>query len=176
MHINVLELKAAFFGLKIFTKNMSKCEILLRIDNVTAISCINRMGSIQYPHLNQIAKEIWQWCEERKIMVFASYINTRENLEADQLYRKKFTDTEWELCEAAYQKMVHDFGQPDIDLFASRCNAKCSLYVSWKSDPDAWAADAFTISWSERVPTICSYIENVTKNNFRQIYRNNCCS
>uniref|UniRef100_A0ABD2WRZ7 RNase H type-1 domain-containing protein n=1 Tax=Trichogramma kaykai TaxID=54128 RepID=A0ABD2WRZ7_9HYME len=37
-HINCLELKAIFLGLKCFTSNMHNCEILLRCDNVTAIS------------------------------------------------------------------------------------------------------------------------------------------
>lgn len=148
MHINTLELKAAFFALKVFARGLRNCEILMRIDNVTAISCINRMGSVQYPHLNDVAKEIWQWCERRKLVVFASYINTKENREADILSRKKFIDTEWELCDLAFQKIVDNFGQPSIDLFASMCNAKCPVYVSWKNDPDAWAVDAFTISWS----------------------------
>lgn len=67
---------------------MYNCEILLRIDNVTAISCINRMGSIKYKHFNSISREIWDWCERRKITVFASYINTIDNYEADYLSRK----------------------------------------------------------------------------------------
>lgn len=61
-HINYLELLAAYFGLRSFAKNMSNCHILLRIDNTTAISCINKMGSIQFMHLNTITQELWQWC------------------------------------------------------------------------------------------------------------------
>lgn len=146
-HINELELKAAFFGLKVFAHEMYDCEILLRIDNTTAISCINRMGSVQFEHLNLIAREIWQWCEKRKIFVFASYINTKENIQADELSRKKFSDTEWELGSHAFEQVKHVFGEPKIDLFASRCNAKCSQFVTWKNDPDAWKVDAFTICW-----------------------------
>lgn len=66
-YINYLELLAAFLGIKCFCKNITNSEILLRIDNTTAISYINRMGGIQFPHLNNIAREIWQWCEERKL-------------------------------------------------------------------------------------------------------------
>lgn len=147
-HINELELKAAFFALKVFACDMDNCELLLRIDNMTAISCINRMGSVQFEHLNLIARELWQWCERRKIIVFASYINTQDNIEADELSRKKFHDTEWELGDYAYEQVVRTFGYPKVDLFASRSNAKCPIYVTWKSDPDAWMVDAFTISWS----------------------------
>ena len=33
------------------------------------------------------------------------------------------------------------------NLFASRLNAKCPTFISWKPQPGAWAIDAFTISW-----------------------------
>lgn len=148
LHINQLELKAAFFGLKVFASDCSDCELLLRIDNITAISCINRMGSVQYAHLNNEARDLWEWCERRGITVFASYINTKDNQEADLLSRKKFKETEWELCNYAYEKIKQKLGTPDIDLFASRCNSKCAKYVTWKNEPDAWAIDAFTITWT----------------------------
>lgn len=147
LHINELELRAAFLALKTFAEDIRNCEILLRIDNVTAISCINRMGSIQFPHLNHVTREIWQWCEKRKIVIFASYINTKENHEADKLSRSKFSDTEWELGDYAFREIIQTFGMPKVDLFASRCNAKCPVYITWKNDPDAWKVDAFTLSW-----------------------------
>ena len=78
-HIYLLELRAAMNGLKCFAREITNREILLRIDNTTAIAYINRMGGIQFPKLNNLAREIWQWCEPRKIHVFASYINTQEN-------------------------------------------------------------------------------------------------
>jgi hypothetical protein len=42
------------------------------------------MGGIQYPQLHKIAKQIWQWCEKRKIWLFASYIKSKDNKEADK--------------------------------------------------------------------------------------------
>ena len=45
-HINFLKLKAALYGLKCFAKNLVSCQVLLRIDNTTAICYINKMGSI----------------------------------------------------------------------------------------------------------------------------------
>lgn len=72
LHINIFELLAAFFGLKCFAKTASNCQILLRIDNTTAIAYINRMGGIRFPKLAQLAREIWRWCEDRHIWIFAS--------------------------------------------------------------------------------------------------------
>lgn len=147
-HINYLELMAIFLSLKCFAKHLQNCTILLRVDNTTAISYINRMGGIQFPHLNELAKAIWQWCEKRNIWLFAAYINTKDNVEADEESRRVNPDIEWSLSNEAYLTIQESFGYPQIDLFASRTNAKCETYVSWKQDPDALVVDAFTLNWN----------------------------
>jgi len=80
-HINLLELKAFFYAPQCFATNIQNCQILLRINNTTAISCINRF--IQYPHLLKLARQIWFWCENRNIMIFVSYISSIDNSIAD---------------------------------------------------------------------------------------------
>lgn len=146
-HINYLELLAAFLGLKSFVKEDDEhSAILLRVDNTTAICYINRLGGIQFPHLNELTRSIWQWCEKRNISLFASYINTKENC-ADAESRKVNPDTEWELSNNAFRLIKQNFGCPEIDLFASRSNTKCDLFVSWRPEPDAYTVDAFTINW-----------------------------
>lgn len=147
-HINYLELKAAFFGLKVFAKDLRNCQILLRIDNTTAISYINRMGGIQFPHLTDITRQIWQWCECRGLYIMACYIRSSDNKTADEESRRIHPDIEWELADWAYQEIVAKFGEPQLDLFASRINNKCSNYVSWHRDPDAISINAFSISWT----------------------------
>lgn len=148
LHINVLELKAAYFGLKIFATNVRDCNILLRIDNTTAICYVNRMGGIQHTQLNEVARSIWQWCEARNIFVFASYIKSSENVRADHESRRLNLDTEWELADFAFEDIRNRFGTPEIDLFASAQNYKCNRYASWKLDPHSELVDAFTFSWS----------------------------
>lgn len=96
-HINYLELTAEFFGLKCFASEKRNCDLLLRIDNTTAISYINRMGGIQYEELSKIAKDIWKWCERRNIWIFASYIKSEENSIADFESRRLERETEYEL-------------------------------------------------------------------------------
>lgn len=146
-HINLLELKAAFQALRCFASDLTDCNILLRIDNTTALSYINRFGSIQYPNLISIAKEIWKWCEERNIFLFASYIASAENVIADYESRIEEDDTEWSLSERGFSRILQEFGAFDIDLFASILNAKCELYTSWFPNPGSFVIDAFTFSW-----------------------------
>jgi len=46
-HINVLELRAAGRALQAFAGDRQEVTILLRIDNTTALTYINKMGGIQ---------------------------------------------------------------------------------------------------------------------------------
>lgn len=161
-HINLLELK--FFGLKIFVKNVKNCEILLRIDNSTAIAYINR---IRFPHLTAISCDIWQWCERRGLYVFASYISSSDNSVADAESRRVHADIEWELADDAYHLICQTFKQPQIDLFANRLNNKCEKFVSWHRDPEPYAVDAFTLPWTVynfyAFPPFCLILKTLQK-------------
>ena len=37
------------------------------------------MGSLQHPTLTHLARTIWQWCEERDIWLYASYVSSVSN-------------------------------------------------------------------------------------------------
>lgn len=148
--INFLELKASLFGLRCFAEKLRDCDVLMRIDNTTAVSYINRMGGIRYPKLNSVAREIWNWCEARNIWVHASYIKSKENKIADTESRILEPETEFELSNEAFLKIKRKFVNPEIDLFASRVNKKCEKYISWTRDPYAYEIDAFTINWQKQ--------------------------
>ena len=63
-HINYLELLAAWLALKTFANNTYNKAILLRLDNVTAMAFLNRMGSTHSENLCNLAVHIWEWCVE----------------------------------------------------------------------------------------------------------------
>ncbi|OXU21308.1 hypothetical protein TSAR_001510 [Trichomalopsis sarcophagae] len=106
------------------------------------------MGGVRYEAYNRLAKEIWQWAEERHISLFASYIASSENTEADRLSRLVNLDIEWELHDSFFVVIENVFGRPDIDLFANGSNAKCATFYSWRPEPGAVGVDAFTMDWS----------------------------
>ena len=109
LHINYLELKAAFLALRSFAQDLSSCSILLWVDNTTALSYINKMGGVKFGGLHRLAKEIWDWCEARSLWIHASYIASSENVEADALSRVLNNDSEWELASYAYETIVQCF-------------------------------------------------------------------
>lgn len=67
LHINVLELKAVWLGLNAFCRLCRETDIKIESDNTTTVSYINNQGGTKRPECNDQAKQIWEWCECRKI-------------------------------------------------------------------------------------------------------------
>jgi len=145
--INYLELLAVFHGLRCFASHLDNSNVLLRVDNSAALSYINRMGSIKFPYLSDLTKRIWSWCAERDLFIYASYIPSAQNFEADAESRVISVETEWSLDQSYFDKIDANFGHFDIDLFATSNNAKCPCFVSWFPDPLALSVDAFSLDW-----------------------------
>ena len=147
-HINYLELLAAFLTLKAFCRDKHSIHVKILMDNTSAIAYINNMGGIRSKTLNDLARECWLWCLERDIWISAYYLPGVEN-EADT-YSRNFNDQiEWKLDESIFIKISEIFGEPDIDLFATRLNKQIPKYVAWKPDPGALFIDAFSGDWHE---------------------------
>lgn len=47
-----------------------------------------------------------------------------------------------------FNRIISQTFVPEVDLFASRLNAKSDKFISWHPDPGAMAFDAFSVSWS----------------------------
>ena len=149
MHINVLELTAARLALKTLAKATRGTHIQLKMDNLTAIAYINRMGGTHSPECNHVSGHIWEWAIARDIWLFAAYIPGDSNVVADFHSRCFHENKEWALKEKVFALLKHIYGLPGIDLFASSTNAKMPVYISWLPDPNAFAVDAYTVSWQD---------------------------
>lgn len=147
-HINFLELQAAFLGLKALCSDEVDIHLKLFMDNTTSCAYLANYGGKKRA-LNNLATDIWSWCINRNIHLSIGFVSGVLNSEADKLSRKINDDLEWTLDNNIFQSIVDRFGQPDIDLFASRLNHKLDKYVSYTPDPHAFAVDAFSISWSD---------------------------
>jgi hypothetical protein len=147
-HINCLELRAVLFGLRSLCTDLTRCHIKILADNTTAVCYINEQGGTVSTTCNKIATEIWEWCMHREIWLTAAHIPGRLNIEADVASRTFEDRTDWELDRGTFELVCQKFGRPDIDLFATRLNAKLACYVSWNPDPYASYVDAMTGDWS----------------------------
>ena len=79
-HINTLELLAAKFVLQSFAKDSSGCHINLMLDNMTAVSYVNKMGGTHSLDSQLVAREIWIWAKERNIWLSADHSAGNDNI------------------------------------------------------------------------------------------------
>lgn len=131
-----------------FTAHLRNCDILLRVNNSTALAHINRMDSIKFPRLSDLTRKIWSGCTERNLFICAAYIPPAQNSEADTEYRIISEETEWTLHQSYFAKIDSYLGPFDIDLFARSINTKGRRFGSWFSDPTSSAVDASSLNWS----------------------------
>jgi len=92
--INILELKAVEFGLQSLCPEIRDTHILLKIDNTSAVSAINKMGSIRSILMDEVVHLIWAWAIERNTWLTATHIPGILNVEADEESLKTETRTE----------------------------------------------------------------------------------
>ena len=145
-HINYLELLAALYALQAFAPNLRDVHVRLKLDNSTAVAFINKMEGNKSPSLNSLSRTLLEWCIERSIILSAQHIPGEENLVADSLSSEFPSNLEWSVDIDIFNQISNMTFVPDIDLFATRLDAKTYCFVSWHSEPGAMAVDAFNIS------------------------------
>ena len=148
MHINCLELLAATLAIKCFARDKTNIAILLKVDNTTAISYINKLGGTVSPQLNQLTRDLWLWCMDRNITLKAVHLAGKLNVTADEESRVMKDRSDWMLCPKIFKKINKEMGPLHVDLFASRLTTQLPCYVSWRPDPAAMTCDAFSLDWS----------------------------
>ena len=147
-HINILELRAIYFALKSFCKQ-DFTHVKVLTDNTTALAYVKHMGGVRSSQCNELAQQIWRFCEEHTIWITIAHVPGVHNVVADYKSRHFSDNVEWTLSPRLFDRICDHFGLPDIDLFASRLNNKLPIYVSFTPDPGAFAIDAFTIAWNQ---------------------------
>ncbi|KAK6175741.1 hypothetical protein SNE40_014134 [Patella caerulea] len=151
LHINILETKAILLALKSFSKKYDFVNTTIHIqsDNSTAVSYVKHFGGTKSLECNDLAQEIWTWCENRNIWLTISHLAGSKNCLADEASRLDYSErTEWSLDQKIFNDIVRLCNvTPSIDLFASRLNYKLDRYAAWHLDPNATFIDAFSFNW-----------------------------
>ncbi|XP_041453598.1 uncharacterized protein LOC121406794 [Lytechinus variegatus] len=146
-HINVLEMKAVQLALLAFLPQVANQCILVKSDNSTVVSYINREGGTRSSTLCFLTLEILAWCQNNHITLKACHIPGKENYIADFLSRGSYLPSEWQLNLTIVERIFSQGDQPQIDLFASALNKQLPTYCTKHQDPLAFATDSLTIPW-----------------------------
>ena len=144
--ITYLELKATPLGLQALSSHLKNCHIKVLCDKSTAVSYIRNMRGSKSRNCNDITREIMMWCMETQLYLSVSHIPGKLDTAADKASREfQNNNTEWSLDPTIFNELTSRWGEPEIDMFASRLNHKLTSYEAWKPDPGAVAIDALTL-------------------------------
>ncbi|XP_065895876.1 uncharacterized protein [Dysidea avara] len=147
-HINHLELLAAFLAFQCFTKEKSNLTIQLKLDNITAVSYINRMDGTHSQPLCNLSIAIWDRSLQQGIYLIVEHLPGKQNVVADEESRTVRDRCDWMLNPNIFNRIQSQMGPCKIDLFASRLTQQLPRYYSWRPDPEAEGTDTFSQDWS----------------------------
>ena len=145
-HINFLELMAAFLALQAFEPFLLGCHVLIRTDNVTTKFYINKQGGLRSLHLDDLARQISLWAQERLLSLRAEHVPGLLNSGADLLSRGEPRYDDWSLNPQVATSIWTQFGTPTADLFAAAENNKLPLFFAIRGEATL-GVDALAHSW-----------------------------
>jgi hypothetical protein len=152
LHINALEMLAVEKSLIALLHLTQGRRVLVKSDNATTVAYLNKQGGTHSPTLCWQAIRLLLWAEGKGITLSAVHIPGVDNAIADSLSRGlTVAPTEWSLNQQVAQRVFQIFGEPVVDLFASRTNKILPVYCSRTRDEAAYAQDALSISWEGMV-------------------------
>ena len=147
LHINHLEMLAVFLALKHFCPALTGQHVLIRTDNTTVVSYINKQGGTRSLPLLKLSRSLLLWCSVHFLSLRATHIPGHLNLGADLLSRGGPLVREWRLHPAVVAQIWERFGRAEVDLFASRSNTHCPLFFSMTDRNAPLGMDALAHQW-----------------------------
>ena len=149
-HINHKELWAVFEAMKSWQSILTGRSVKIETDNSTVVSVLNNQGTVRSSQLHQLTHDILSWAFDHRIVVRAFHLKGSLNVLADRLSRPNTVlATEWTLNKSTFLNLCQLWGNPDLDLFATRVNYRLQTFVSPMRDPQAYAVDALSLDWKD---------------------------
>lgn len=137
---------AIFLALRSFLPLLHGMVVSVLMDNTTSLSCVNGQGGTVSQSLCCLTVEFWTWCQDHNIFVATAYVPGLQNVTADRL--RLPVPHEWELNWTYLEPVILQWGFPEIDVFTSKSNKKCSLFCSHGGNDPRSLGDNLLLSWA----------------------------
>ncbi len=143
-HINCLELLAVYLALGRLKGPLRGKHVLVRTDNTATVAYINRQGGLRSRRMSQLARHLLLWSQKHLRSLRAIHVPGVLNRVADELSRAALPG-EWRLHPQVVQLIWGEFGEAQVDLFASLGTSHCQLFYSLSEG--TLGTDALAHSW-----------------------------
>jgi hypothetical protein len=129
-HINYLELLAVFLAICMFANKETRITIHIQMDNISAMTQINRRGGTYSASLTNLAKECWTW--DRQITLCAEH---KPGVIADEVYRAQADHWDWKLNPEIFSRRPDPLAETDaIQQMRPNPNFNCQPIT----DANSW--------------------------------------
>ena len=123
-------------------------DVLVELDNSTAVAYLNKQGGTRSCRLCRLATLILLRCDDHGMTLRARHIPGVRNVIADALSRRgEIAQGEWNINRQVFLRLCNLWGTPTVDLFATRYNFRLTLHISPVPDVRAMAVDAMSLNW-----------------------------
>ncbi len=112
-------------------------------------------GGLRSRPLCKLACQILLWSQGKLLSLRATYISGVHNVGADILSRQGLRPGEWRLHPEVVELIWKEFGQAQVDLFASQETSHCPLWFSL-THPAPLGLDAMVQMWPE-LSSVCFF-------------------
>jgi hypothetical protein len=134
------------FLMEILPVSTRLTSILWRIDNMAALVHIRKEGGLRGRPLLEAAERILLLAHQRQLRILPAFIPSEENVQADAASRVQSVP-DWHLGPDVFHLIASLWGQPQIDLFASRQSAQTQRFMSWRAADNPEAIDTLSMRW-----------------------------
>ncbi|KAK5579988.1 hypothetical protein RB653_009678 [Dictyostelium firmibasis] len=150
MSSNRREMLALLMAFQTLCRKLNNCNLKIQTDNTTTLSYVNRQGG-QIQDLSILFEQLWKQCLKKKINLIGEHIPGFFNVKADHLSRlsemnhkssKPIKSYNWQLKKEVFNRIQLQFGQIQMDLFASHFNHQTINYSTMKMN-------ALQLDWSQ---------------------------
>ncbi|XP_073437274.1 uncharacterized protein [Dendrobates tinctorius] len=117
-------------------------------DNTTTVAYINKQGGTRSETLMSSAARILNLAENYFLSLSALHIRGESNQKADFLSRHTLRQGEWCLNQKVFRDIVALWGQPEVDLFATKENRQIKIFASLSPSDHPDILDALLTPWN----------------------------
>ena len=147
-HINVLEMQAVINAVRDFLPHLRSRVVRLMCDIAVTVAYIKNKGGTQSCTLMQMTLRLMKWCDRKAITLVPVHLPGVHNIQADTLSRVGQTlNTEWTMVMERLRPVFAQWGEPQVDLFATFANRRLIKFASPYPNPRAKFTDAMSVPW-----------------------------
>ena len=135
-------MKALFLALQSFQELVAGHRVAAMCDNSTVVAYVNKQGGMVSRSLCSLASQFLRWSKSINGHLDARDLPGQSSVMIDLLsHWDQVLGTEWSLHPQVAEDLLHHWGSPLINLFATRLNAKLPLHCSLVPDPQVLFKD-----------------------------------